>query len=95
MPRGEVLEELAQLRSSMDATIATVASGDRSVAEVFAAAEHDSAVGYLYAVKVLEADPRVGKVRARRVLDDLGLGETTRISDLGAERVASILAEVA
>lgn len=94
MSRGEVLERLAQLRSSMDATIATVASGERSVAQVLAAAD-DSAVGYLYAVKVLEADPRVGKVRARRMLDALGLGETTRISELTAEHISAIVAEVA
>jgi len=95
MSRGEVLERLAQLRSSMDATIATVASGERSVAQVLAAAGNDSAVDYLYAVKVLEADPRVGKVRARRMLDTLGLGETTRISELTAEHITAIVAEVA
>lgn len=95
MSRGEVLEQLAQLRTVMDVTIASVADGARSVADVLAVGGHDSAVGYLYAVKVLEADPRVGKVRARRILDDLGLGETTRISELTAEQVASIVAEVA
>lgn len=95
MSRGEVLQQLAQIRSAMEATIAAVASGDRSVAQVFAVAHEDSSVGFLYAVKVLEADPRVGKVRARRILEDLRLGETTRISELSTEHMASIVAEVA
>jgi len=42
----------------------------------------------------MEADPRVGKVRARRILEELGLGETTRISELSPEHVAKIVAEV-
>ncbi|MEN9300801.1 MAG: hypothetical protein RLZZ254_582 [Actinomycetota bacterium] len=95
MSRGEVLEQLAQLRSAMDVTIVSVADGAASVADVLAAGRHDAAVGYLYAVKVLEADPRVGKVRARRILDDLGLGETTRIRELSSAQASSIVAEVA
>lgn len=95
MSHGEVLQELANLRSSLDSAIDSVASGSRSIGEVFAAASTNSSLGYLYAVKAMEADPRVGKVRARRILEELGLGETTRISELSADQVAKIVAEVA
>ena len=95
MSHGEVLQELADLRSSLDSAIDSVASGSHSIGEVFAAASTNSSLGYLYAVKAMEADPRVGKVRARRILEELGLGETTRISELSADQVAKIVAEVA
>ena len=95
MSQGEVLRKLAELRTSLDAAIGAVAAGSRSIGDVFAAATTDSSLGYLYAVKAMEADPRVGKVRARRILEELGLGETTRISELAPEHVAKIVAEVA
>ena len=95
MSRGEVLQELAEWRASLDATIEAVGNGSRTLAEVFAAASHESAIGFLYAVKALEVAPQVGKVRARRILEDLGLGETTRIGELGSDQIAAILAEMA
>ena len=95
MSHGEVLRELADLRSCLDAAIDSVATGKRSIGQLFADAVSDSSIGYLYAVKAMEADSRVGKVRARRILEDLGLGETTRISELSPNQVDAILAEVA
>ena len=95
MSHGEVLRELAELRSMLDSAISAIAAGDQSIGGVFADAARDSSLGYLYAVKAMEADPRVGKVRARRILEELGLGETTRISELSPEHVAQIVAEVA
>ena len=95
MSHGEVLQQLADLRSELDSAIDSIAAGSRSIGEVFAAATSNSSLGYLYAVKAMEADPRVGKVRARRILHELGLGETTRISELSSEQVAKIVAEVA
>jgi len=94
MSHGEVLQQLAELRSSLDSAIGSIAAGNRSIEEVFTDAVRDSSLGFLYAVKAMEADPRVGKVRARRILEELGLGETTRISELSPEHVAKIVAEV-
>ena len=95
MSQGEVLRELAELRASLDATIHQIEVGSRTIAEVFSDARENSAIGYLYAVKAMEADPRVGKVRARRILEELGLLETTRISDLSPAHLAKIVTEVA
>ena len=58
MSQGEVLRELAELRASLDATIHQIEVGSRTIAEVFSDARENSAIGYLYAVKAMEADPR-------------------------------------
>ena len=94
MSRGAVLEKLARVRATLDVTIESIASGATSIAQVFAAAD-DPTIRHLYAVKAMEADPRVGKVRARRMLGDLGLGETVRIGDLTTAQMAAITAGVA
>lgn len=75
----------------MDAVIADVARGVATVDEVFRRREREPAISYLYAVKVLEADQRVGKVRARRLIAELGGGETTKVGDLTSAQVDDIV----
>jgi ribosomal protein S13 len=38
----------------------------------------------VYVVKALEAVPGIGKVRARRFLEELGIGEQARVCELSA-----------
>ncbi len=51
----------------------------------------DVASRFVYVVKIVEALPGVGKVRARRLLDSLGLGERDRVGDLRPETTAALL----
>lgn len=91
MSSAEILRELAVFRAAMDAVISNVAGGVTTVDEVFRRRDSEPAISYLYAVKVLEADQRVGKVRARRLIAELGGRETTKISDLTPVQVDDIL----
>ena len=75
----------------MDAVISNVARDVTTVDEVFGRRHSEPAISYLYAVKVLEADQRVGKVRARRLIAELGGGETTKIGDLTPAQVDDIV----
>ena len=79
----------------MEGTIAAVASGSVNVTEVIAEWRHLAHVRYLYAVKVLEADERIGKVRARRLMDIVGGEETTRIGALTDGQISDILERLA
>lgn len=49
---------------------------------------------FVYVVKIAEALPGVGKVRARRVLADLQLGERTRLGDVTAAQRAALVKEL-
>ena len=91
MSNPEVLRELAGFRAAMDLVLADVARGVATIEEVLARSASEPAISYLYAVKVLESDPRVGKVKARRLIGELGGGETTQIGDLSSRQVEEIV----
>lgn len=79
-----VLGDLMRLRATLDDTLAAVADGTLSIGELLTTVDDDRT--YLYAVKAIEVVEGVGKVRARRLLEGLGLGESVRISELTAEQ---------
>ncbi|NCX18194.1 MAG: hypothetical protein EBX15_05495, partial [Acidimicrobiia bacterium] len=83
--RLETLARITAHRQALQAVIDDVAAGRLSLVEVFrraAAADHDDASRQVYLVKLAEVLPAIGKVRARRVLADHGLGERTRVGDV-------------
>jgi len=51
----------------------------------------DSNVGKLKVVSLLESLPGVGKVKARKVMDDVGIADNRRIQGLGTQQRASLL----
>jgi len=79
-----VLEQLTARRRDMESLVAEVAAGRISMNEVLSRSDHDATAGFIYLVKVAEALPGVGKVRARRVLADFSLGERTTRAQLTA-----------
>lgn len=77
-----VLAQASQLRNDMQALVASVADGSLGLRDVFEHASTSHMHGFVYLVKVVEALPGVGKVRARRVLEAHGLGERNRVADV-------------
>ncbi len=67
--------------------------GSVSLAEVFDKAETDDIVGKLKVLALLESLPGVGKVKARRKMDEIGISETRRVRGLGDQQRKSLLAE--
>lgn len=89
MSDTDVLRELEQLRSKLDDTLRQVANRELSLETLVAAGDDDRS--HLYVVKVIEVLDGVGKVRARRLLDELGLPETVRIAELSAEQRRALI----
>lgn len=54
----------------------------------------DSNVGKLKVVSMLESLPGVGKVKARRVMDDIGIAPNRRVQGLGTQQRASLLEQL-
>lgn len=69
---------------SIKELINEIANGSLSVAQVMSMGDDDQT--YVYVVKALEAVPGIGKVRARRILEELGVGEQMRLGDLSASQ---------
>lgn len=87
MSREAVLALAAGIRDARAEVIAAIRSGERGYLEVLSAA--DPAVGRIKVVAVLENLPQLGKVAARRVLDDLGIAGDCRVRELtDAQRTA-------
>ena len=56
-----------------------------------ALASTDSTVGKLKVVSLLESLPGVGKVKARRIMDEIGISDTRRVRGLGAQQREALL----
>lgn len=79
----------------MDDRLERVRAGAMGAAEALTPLSGDAAEEvasrYVYVVKVVEAVPGVGKVRARRLLESVGLGERDRVGDLHPAARAELL----
>lgn len=56
-----------------------------------ALASSDPNIGKLKVVSMLESLPGVGKVKARRVMEEVGIADNRRVQGLGAQQRASLL----
>ena len=65
--------------------------GSVSLGELLAQADGDEVVGKMKVVAVLESLPGVGKVRARRLMDELKIAESRRVRGLGAQQRDALL----
>lgn len=69
--------------------------GSISFQELLAQADHDEVVAKMKVLSVLESLPGLGKVKARRLMDDVGISETRRVQGLGANQRATLFEKLA
>lgn len=71
-----------------------IAVGQRSFVDLVSLSESNrtAAESYVYVVKALEAEPSMGKVRARRIMTDIGIAERCNIGSLTAHQVEQLKA---
>ena len=67
--------------------------GSLTLAEVFDKAEKDDVVGKLKVLALLESLPGVGKVKARRKMEEIGISDTRRVRGLGEQQRKALLAD--
>jgi hypothetical protein len=66
-------------------------SGRVSLKELLSKAENDETVGKMKVLSALEALPGTGKVKARRLMEQVGISETRRLQGLGAKQREALL----
>ena len=69
--------------------------GSLSLPQLLEDAEKDDIVGKMKVLAVLESLPGVGKVKARRTMEKIGISETRRVRGLGVQQRKELLAEFA
>ena len=89
--RAAALAKAAEARVARAALKGRLKMGSYSLAEAIAAANNDPVVGKLKVVALLESLPGVGKVKARKVMEDIGIADTRRVQGLGAQQRLALL----
>ncbi len=67
--------------------------GEQSLAQVLEAAERDDVIAHAKVVDVLKSLPRVGAVRAAKVMDRLEIAPNRRLRGLGKHQTAALVSE--
>ncbi len=65
--------------------------GSLTLKELLAQSADDETIGKMKVVAVLESLPGVGKVKARRTMEEIGISESRRVRGLGDQQRASLL----
>jgi S13-like H2TH domain len=67
--------------------------GETTLADVLALAEQDEVVAHAKVIDVLKSLPRVGTVRAGKVMERLDIAANRRLRGLGKHQTAALIAE--
>ena len=65
--------------------------GSITLSELLDQAETDDMVASIKVLAVLESLPGVGKVKARRTMDEIGIADTRRVRGLGDQQRKALL----
>jgi len=66
-------------------------TGSLSLPDVFERAEEDDLVGGIKVSALVVSMPHMGKIKAKRLLEDLGIAENRRLRGLGSRQKEALL----
>ena len=92
--RTQAITSALALRQEMSLVLKQVANNELSLADVLINNSKHQPANRLYLVKVLELISGIGKVKARRIMAELGIAEKCRIESLSAQDRESLLRSV-
>ena len=90
--RSAALEKAAIARRERAELKEKLKMGTVNLPELLEIAEKDEIVGKMKVLAVLESLPGVGKVKARRTMEEIGISETRRVRGLGEQQRKALLA---
>ena len=90
--RAAALEKAGIARRARAELKERLKMGSISLAEVLAQSESDDLVAKTKVLAVLESLPGVGKVKARRTMEEIGIADTRRVRGLGTQQREALLA---
>jgi hypothetical protein len=93
--RQAALEKAAAARRLRAELKEKLKMGSTSLPELFEMADKDEMVGKMKVLAVLESLPGLGKVKARRTLEECEISDTRRIQGLGNNQRRKLLERLA
>lgn len=91
--RAAALAKAAEARAARAELKARLKMGSLSLSDALAST--DDTVGKLKVVSLLESLPGVGKVKARRIMEEIGIADNRRVQGLGAQQKQALLEQLA
>ena len=89
--RNAALEKAAEARRQRAEVKAKLKQGSMGLEDLFEQGQRDDALAKLKVVSVLESLPGVGKVQARRIMEELDISESRRRRGLGRNQREGLL----
>ena len=93
--RGAALEKAARVRRERAEVKDKLKMGNLSLADLLQEADSNETIGKMKVVSVLESLPGLGKVKARRLMETVGISDSRRLQGLGAKQREALLKETA
>jgi len=90
--RQAALDKAARARRERAELKERLKMGSMHLSELLSAPDGDGVVAKMKVLSVLESLPGVGKVKARRTMEEIGISETRRVRGLGAQQRQALLA---
>ena len=90
--RQAALDKAAKVRRERAEVKEKLKMGSMSLSELLNQAEVNETVGKMKVLSVLESLPGLGKVKARRLMDSVGISESRRLQGLGVNQREALLA---
>ena len=84
--RQAALDKAAAARRARAELKEQLKMGSITLAQLMSRAEKDDVVAKMKVLSVLESLPGLGKVKARRVLEEVGISETRNLRGLGEQQ---------
>jgi signal recognition particle GTPase len=89
--RQAALDKAAAARRQRAELKEKLKMGSLTLKELFDQSERDEVVGKMKVLAVLESLPGVGKVRARRIMEEVEISEARRVRGLGDNQRSALL----
>lgn len=88
--RRAALEKAAAVRKERAAVKDRVKNSSASIHDILVEGQTNDVIGKMRVIDLLQAIPGLGKVRARNLMEKLGISESRRVRGLGANQVAAL-----
>lgn len=92
--RAAALEKASFVRKVRADAKERLKAGSLTLVELLSMAESTEMLAKLKVLTVLESLPGLGKVKARRLLESVGIAENRRLQGLGVKQRAELLAQI-
>ena len=89
--RAAALEKAAAARRARAEVKNRLKYSQGSLGEVIREGQQNEVVGKMKVSALLESLPGVGKVRARQIMEEIGISESRRVRGLGTNQVAALI----